>query len=135
MSPLLPYGIHVADIHTYSRMERGAVGYLEHSDADEHGNDETRLPGYVANPRGELKKYDPRRAGRIKTVATDLPHDEIFYGRVVPKSSNKSWKRYNQSMAAGRTTAGHTVQQGRRNGRRYSRSPVTGGDPKTKWWG
>lgn len=135
LPPILPFGTHVADIHTHSRMEKGAIGYLEHSHADERGNDGTGLPGYVANPRGELKKYDPRRPGRIKTVATGLPHDEIFYGPVVPKKSNKSWQSYNNALVSGRTSTGHTAKQQRRNARRYSRSPVTGGDPKRKRWG
>lgn len=89
LPPILPYGKKVADIHTHSRMEQGATGYLEHSDTDEQGNDAEGLPGYVANPRGELKRYNPK-TGRIKTVAKGLPHDEIFYGPVVPKKSNKS---------------------------------------------
>lgn len=135
LPPILPFGTHVADIHTHSRMEKGAIGYLEHSHTDERGNDATGLPGYVANPRGELKKYDPRRPGRIKTVAAGLPHDEIHYGPVVPKRSNKGWQAYNNALASGRTTTSHTSRQSRRNAVRYSRSPVTGGDPKRKRWG
>lgn len=134
LPPILPYGKKVADIHTHSRMEQGATGYLEHSDTDENANDAEGLPGYVANPRGELKRYNPK-TGRIKTVARGLPHDEIFYGPVVPKKSNKSWRRYNQALVSGRTTTSHTAKQQRRNAVRYTRSPVTGGDPKRKRWG
>ncbi|WP_273445295.1 SpvB/TcaC N-terminal domain-containing protein [Neolewinella agarilytica] len=131
------FGKVVADIHTHSRMEPNSDGYLEHSDTDLDGNDRDRRPGYVANPKGQIRKYDPR-TGEISIVATGLPHDELFYGPEDPSTSkDRHWRRMNHRSVSGRTGTSHTRRQNRRNGRRYAGPPLAGGrtgiDPRKRW--
>ncbi|MEM9928492.1 MAG: toxin TcdB middle/N-terminal domain-containing protein [Bacteroidota bacterium] len=139
LPPILPHGKVVADVHTHSRMEHNAHGYLEHSHADIEGNDHDGRPGYVANPRGELKLYRPGR-GRIETVATGLPYDEVFYGPEDPNRNNlkKHWTRINYAQVSGQTSTAHTRKQSRRNGVRYAGPPLSGsyaGGETPKRWG
>lgn len=127
LPPVIPFGQVVADVHTHSRMEHNADGYLEHSDTDLDGNDHDGRPGYVANPRGELKLYRPKK-GRIETVATGLPYDEVFYGPQDPNGNNlrKHWARINYAQVSGQTSTSHTRRQSRRNGVRYEGPPLSG---------
>jgi RHS repeat-associated protein len=134
LPPILPFGEVVADIHTHSRMEVKAQGYLEHSHTDLDGNDENGRPGYVANPRGELRRYNPR-TGKTKIVATGLPHDELFYGPVVTEGYKKQWRKMNYSQVAGQMSTEHTGRQGKRNARRYSGKPLSKGYSPRKRWG
>lgn len=140
LPPVLPFGEVVADVHTHSRMEHNADGYLEHSDTDLDGNDHDGRPGYVANPKGELKLYRPKK-GRIETVATGLPYDEVFYGPQDPNRNNlrKHWARINYAQVSGQTSTSHTRRQSRRNGVRYAGPPLSGtyagaNTPKRHGW-
>lgn len=134
LPPILPFGEVVADIHTHSRMEVKAQGYLQHSDTDIDGNDDNRRPGYVANPRGELRRYNPRTR-KTKIVATGLPHDELFYGPVVTPGYKKQWRKMNYAQVSGQMSTEHTGRQGKRNARRYSGQPLSRGYSPRKRWG
>ncbi|MEM7571438.1 MAG: SpvB/TcaC N-terminal domain-containing protein [Bacteroidota bacterium] len=90
---------HTANIHTHSRMEAGADGYNQHSSTDLRTTNvlnrqyrRRTFRGYMVNPRGELKVYDPND-GTENIVATGLPHDVGFYGRTDPNRRRRRQHR------------------------------------------
>ncbi|MEM8583572.1 MAG: SpvB/TcaC N-terminal domain-containing protein [Bacteroidota bacterium] len=90
---------NTGNIHTHSRMEHGADGYNHHSPADRevtryhnHQGQGTFM-GYMVNPRGELKVYNPE-SNEAELVATGLPWDRGFYGRRDPNRRNYARRRH-----------------------------------------
>ncbi|MEM6397898.1 MAG: SpvB/TcaC N-terminal domain-containing protein [Bacteroidota bacterium] len=109
---------NTGNIHTHSQAKRGCPGYNHHSGADlsvtRHHNRRgpSTFMGYMVNPRGELKVYDPS-TDDVDLVATGLPWDEGFYKRGDPnrrkyasrrkgvKYSNLVMPDYNGDMRGG----------------------------------
>ncbi|MEL6356479.1 MAG: DUF4329 domain-containing protein, partial [Bacteroidota bacterium] len=87
-------GEMVADIHTHSRMSHapGAEGFNDFSQADIDDNNRQGIPGYIANPRGELKRYDPG-TGKTELVATGLPYDKRYYRNGDPNRKQRRQRR------------------------------------------